>query len=30
MQDEVTEYEARAMEELGPEAVSWLATREKI
>jgi hypothetical protein len=30
MQDEVAEYEARAMEELGPEAVPWLATEAKI
>ena len=29
-QGEVGEYEARAVEELGPEAVRWLATGEKI
>ena len=29
-QDEVAEYETRAVEELGPEAAHWLATGEKI
>jgi hypothetical protein len=26
----VAEYEARAMEELGPEAAHWLATGEEL